>query len=172
MTAPSHNEINLEKYENAFKEGIKSIVEKIYKIFKKHQEKEDYQKIINEIRENTESIAQYLKENHIIELEYHDFREIQLLINETLKHDNNEEYEIILDVLREFIKITEFKFNFLTENLELQTPEYIQKEFREEYSKFNKYLFQSRVKFYSLSEEIVENDMKEFFEIIEDEYIN
>lgn len=136
--------IDFKKYESSFKDSIKSIIEKIMNIFHRFEESpkkmEDdfYEKIILEIKESASLISKSIKENHILEMEYYEFREIERLLDESLDKGNEEGLKIILEILEEFKKITEFKFNLLNQcSIDKETM----KRFEREYDEFSKFLF-------------------------------
>lgn len=188
INTPNHKSIDLESYETYFKEKINFVLEKINKIFNKSQidspskdtRENDLLKIhnqikINEIKESTESIAQYLKTEHIILEEYLDFRQIQKLLNHALDSGNLDELKIILRLLNEFKKLNEFKFELLhqTTNNGNASFHHIGKEnkklFEKRYEEFDKIFFECEREYFDIYDGKYEEDLREFFELSKDQ---
>ena len=129
MIYETENEIiNLQEYKEIFKELLEKISNKFFKIFYNTEKLEGnhYKLIIDEILSTSESIANYLKTNHIIPEEYFDFIGIKTCLKETLTAINQyykERMGLIIDILKKLNKITEFKFQlFEGSNNALEYP--------------------------------------------------
>ena len=187
MNAPNRKNIDLEKYERIFKEKINFVVEKISRFFKGTSQEDSYlnEKLldlsdpfiksrIKEIKETTESIAEYLKMEYINYDEYYDFREIQRMMNQTLDYGSIEELKIIFKIFNEFKNLTEFKFELLSNKSQSKSISFkdIDEEskeiFEKRYGEFSKFFFNRKREYYAIFEGECEEDVSEFFELMKE----
>ncbi|ADC47382.1 hypothetical protein mru_1532 [Methanobrevibacter ruminantium M1] len=185
MNTPSQKNIDIKNYERIFKEKINFVVEKISRFFKGTSQEDSFlnEKLldlsdpfiksrIKEIKETTESIAEYLKIEYINYDEYYDFREIQSMMNQTLDYGSIEELKIILKIFNEFKNLTEFKFELLSnkshsKSISFKDIDEESKEiFEKRYGEFSKFFFNRKREYYAIFEGECEEDVSEFFELM------
>ena len=179
-------------FENIIKEWINEINTKLKNIFTKKQNDEEIylnftkenQKIINfikkslieDIHKTTDNIAYFIKSEYILADEYYDFKSIQHLINISINIENNEtELRIVLNILKELIKITNLKFDLFNKAYNeynstnfKNMPNNLKEEFAKSYDDFKKFLANSKLEFYNTYNKESKNS-KKYLELIKDE---
>lgn len=113
----SNEYVVAESYIDIFKEWVNNICSKVSTIFESSDSNINENKtvvkvntnfynsfhedLIKEIIDSTENIAHFLKTEYILSKEYYDFREIQRLLIQALKDDDNRlKLEIIINILK------------------------------------------------------------------------
>ena len=179
-------------FENIIKEWINEINTKLKNIFTKKQNDEEIylnftkenQKIINfikkslieDIHKTTDNIAYFIKSEYILADEYYDFKSIQHLINISINIENNEtELRIVLNILKELIKITNLKFDLFNKAYNeynstnfKNMPNNLKEEFAKSDDDFKKFLANSKLEFYNTYNKESKNS-KKYLELIKDE---
>lgn len=185
----SNEYVDAESYIDIFKEWVNNIRSKVSTIFESSDSNINENKtvvkvntnfynffhedLIKEIIDSTENIAHFLKTEYILSKEYYDFREIQRLLIQALKDDDNLlKLEILLNIIEKLLDITNYKFDLLYEsskNGELSfeyIPLELKGEFKEKYDEFHKFLFNSKKEYYSLNKNHSNQNSKKYFNLM------
>lgn len=185
----SNEYVVAESYIDIFKEWVNNICSKVSTIFESSDSNINENKtvvkvntnfynsfhedLIKEIIDSTENIAHFLKTEYILSKEYYDFREIQRLLIQALKDDDNRlKLEILLNIIEKLLDITNYKFDLLYEsskNGELSfeyIPLELKEEFKEKYDEFHKFLFNSKKEYYSLNKNHSNQNSKKYFNLM------
>jgi len=164
-----YNNFNLRAYEENFNK-ILSFPKKISEYFKKREKINNvtpeieilnyfYKEATVSIMLTTNNIAELLEKNHVIIDEYYDFIEIQRIIinileKNTIQSLEEKELNIIINMVKELEKITDFKFKLLEKiDFEISSfeelPKDLKEEFIHEYRIFYDKIFEYEQEYYS-----------------------
>lgn len=186
--------INLDEYENAFKNWINDIMEWLTGIFNNIKENKNSslneeesahlddglldiydRNLVVKIKETADCIANSLKTQNILIQEYIDFLEIQRLLNNSLDECNEKQLMVISDIINRLYEITNLKFDLLHQSSRdgVISFDFItedsKKIFEDQYEKFSDYYFDAKVEYYSYSNKKPSGISKKYLNLMEDE---